>query len=114
MKKFEEKYVQDRKNGKVYLVCSNGDMEEKAPFAGTVAVFLKNWVSENYDDFIDLTEKEAHAFIYFGVMPKLARLKDRCNHIWSEAKGHRSKSRKCDTCGLEQMIDFETRKGYSL
>lgn len=70
-KQAERKIVQDRKNGKVYVVLPNGDMEEKAAFAGTVAVHLKSWASENYDDFQQLTEDDLYGYVYFGRTPKI-------------------------------------------
>lgn len=71
MKNSEIKIVQDRKNGKVYVVLPNGDMEEKARFVGTVAIHKNNWVSENYDDFQELTKKDLYGLVYFGRTPKI-------------------------------------------
>lgn len=84
----KNKIVQDRKNGKVYVVLPNGDMEEKGIFVGTVAIHKKSWVSENYDDFQELTEKDLHGYVYFGRTPKIKEKEPKVSKIgWMGTSG---------------------------
>lgn len=67
----QRKIVQDRKSGTVYVVLPNGDMEQKEAFVGTVAIYKKGWLNENYNDFQELTEKDLRGLVYFGRNPKI-------------------------------------------